>query len=131
MVSNFLDLTVKITPDLLSFVNSQVDSLKSHAKNIGSAAPLVNSGQFMALFSELYLEVIRIKNDASHGPTRALDLLGKLDQNIETSLGNVTTEMEKKMLHKLFKKALDEVKNRKPNSYKSILLALIEYKHFL
>uniref|UniRef100_A0A914E122 Uncharacterized protein n=1 Tax=Acrobeloides nanus TaxID=290746 RepID=A0A914E122_9BILA len=123
------ELSKEITSDQLDKIKNLVDSLNAHPENIKvpDADPIVKS---MAEFSELYFEAISLKNDPKRNSSRALYLIGELENGISAVTDNAERE-EVEKLRELFKKAHDEMLNSHDEKYKSILVALKKYAHYL
>uniref|UniRef100_A0A914E6N0 Uncharacterized protein n=1 Tax=Acrobeloides nanus TaxID=290746 RepID=A0A914E6N0_9BILA len=111
-----------------------VDSLNDHIKHLKESGS--NYGEVYPLFIELYFEAINLKHDPKRNPARALYLIDKIDKMVEITFGDTDGERlitigQQQDLHELLKKAKEETLSGQNGFYKSILLALVQFKHHL
>uniref|UniRef100_A0A914E803 Uncharacterized protein n=1 Tax=Acrobeloides nanus TaxID=290746 RepID=A0A914E803_9BILA len=125
------ELVAEITPDVIKAMNKIVDSLKERVKHIKSADQFPSNGEFAPLFAELYFETVSLNNDPKRNPARALYLINEMDNQIEIIFNGTTTAEQQQGLHKVLMKAKEDTLSGQKDFYKSILLALVEYKHYL
>lgn len=108
-----------------------VDSLNEHVKHVKSGVPLPSNGEFMPLFAELYFEAVSLKHDPKRNPARALYLINEMDKNVEVIFSDADAPEQQQKLHELLKKAEEDALSGRKDCYKSILLSLVQYKHYL
>uniref|UniRef100_A0A914DDL9 Uncharacterized protein n=1 Tax=Acrobeloides nanus TaxID=290746 RepID=A0A914DDL9_9BILA len=107
-----------------------VDSLNEHEKHLQESGSIY--GKVYAHFVELYFEAISLKHDPKRNQSRALYLIDELDKMVEIAFGDIIVTIEQQQdLHKLLKKAKEDTLSCQHEFYKSILLALVQFKHHL
>uniref|UniRef100_A0A914DDY1 Uncharacterized protein n=1 Tax=Acrobeloides nanus TaxID=290746 RepID=A0A914DDY1_9BILA len=128
------EITAEIKPDIMDRMKKIVDSLNEHIKYLKKSGS--NYGEVYPLFIELYFEAISLKHDSKRNPARALYLIDEMDKMVEITFGDTDGERlitigQQQDLHELLKKAKEETLSGQNGFYKSILLALVQFKHHL
>ena len=108
-----------------------IDSLNKHVKHVKAGVSIPSNGEFMPLFAELYFEAVNLKHDPKRNPARALFLIKELEKNVEFVIGGIDATEQQKELQELLNKAKEETLSGQKDCYRSIVLALVQYKHYL